>query len=240
MQRLELPEVEALAPSHQLVPSPDETQRSEQDGPNKRSNRNYWIYFIATSLSLFWLGGILAFFYGYYGLSGFGFDFSSIFDHLWEKVTYAGWFVIGASLIMPTGFLWMTAMIAARAAELRRSATELGDIALKLTTPETAAKRQVARLGHAISRELNGLNDGVDAVVARIAQLEQDVHEQSAKLEHTAMETEERTRNIRTSIAQERAALSGLIDRLETEGDAISDKFGQQSAAILEAPSGIR
>ena len=119
MQRLELPEVEALAPSHQLVPSPDETQGSEQDGPNKRSRRNYWIYFIATSLSLFWLGGILAFLYGYFLLNEFGFDFPSMFDHLQKNTTFVGRFVIGALLFMPIAFLWMTAAIAARAAGAR-------------------------------------------------------------------------------------------------------------------------
>jgi len=235
MQRLELPEVEALAPPHQLVPSPDETQRSEQDGPDKRSRHGYWVYFIAISLSLFWLGGTLAFIYGYFQLNQFGFNFLSMIEHLQTSLSFVGWFVIGALLIMPTGFIWMTAVIVSRSAELKRSATELGDIALKLTTPETAAKRQITRLGHAIRREVNSLNEGVDAVIARISQLQQDVHEQSAKLEQTAKETEERARNIRTSMAQERAALSGLVDRLETEADAISDKFGVQSTSIIEA-----
>ena len=97
------------------MPSPDETQGSEQDGPNKRSRRNYWIYFIATSLSLFWLGGILAFLYGYFRLNEFGFDFPSMFDHLQKNTTFVGRFVIGALLFMPIAFLWMTAAIAARA-----------------------------------------------------------------------------------------------------------------------------
>ena len=163
MQRLELPEVEALTQSRQLVPSRDEAEFADFGGVDRRPRQEFWILFIASTVALFWLGGTIAFIYGYYQLDQFGLNFSLMFDYLQTRLSFIWWLVFGAFIFLPTGFIWMTALITLRSSQLNRSATELGDIALKLTKPESTATREITPLGHAVPREVRVHEQAVPA-----------------------------------------------------------------------------
>lgn len=179
-------------------------------------------YMAAAIVSAFWIGAAAAFTLGYLGLEGL-----VKLDWPW----LAGLFFAAA---FPVSFAWFAAHISRRSLGLQLASEDLLQIAARLIEPDTAAGREITRLGRAVRREIDALNTGLESALTRVRTLESAITDRLADVETTARGLEERGDAIRAALREERENLASFAHTLSADADRMGEHVRLRGAALKE------
>jgi hypothetical protein len=141
---------------------------------------------------------------------------------------------IGVGALFPLPAIWLTAYTWVRARNLSREARFLSRQAERLIQPDQTAAREIATIGMAVRREVDGLSVGMDAALAKVQDLEAAVQRQSSAIESAAIEAENRATELRRRMERERDNLNGLADELTKRADLYSEKITSQAEWVRD------
>ena len=110
-------------------------------------------------------------------------------------------------MIVPIAVLWLLALLAWRAEELRLRSSTMTEVAIRLAEPDRMAEQSVASLGQAVRRQVSFMNDAVSRALGRAGELEALVHNEVAALERSYEENERKIRGLIQELSGERHAL---------------------------------
>ncbi|MBV9066222.1 MAG: apolipoprotein acyltransferase, partial [Methylobacteriaceae bacterium] len=130
-----------------------------------------------------------------------------------------GFAILG--IVGPIVFMFVTALMARRAQEMRLTARSMTEVAIRLAEPETVATEQVVTLSQAIRREVASLGDGIERALARASELETMMRSEVSNLERSYSDNERRIRS--------------LIDGLSTQREEIVINSEKVRTAIVGA-----
>lgn len=189
-------------------------------------------FYVAGTLSAFWLGASIAFVFGYLGIEGV----LSLALH-WQVG-------LAAAIALPIALAWLAAIVTHRAQSLSLAAEDIALIARRLAEPEEQAAREITRIGRAVRREIDALNTGLEGALGRVRTLESLAAERLAEIEQSAAAIDEKSETIRSHLREEREQLSALALSLRAEADAIGETVRSRAAVIKtvadEAASDLR
>ncbi len=189
-------------------------------------------YYVAGTLSAFWLGSSIAFVFGYMGIEGV----LGLALH-WQVG-------LGAAIALPITLAWLAAIVTHRSHDLSLAAEDIAHIARRLAEPEEQAAREITRIGRAVRREIDALNTGLEGALGRVRTLESLAAERLAEIEQSAAAIDEKSETIRSHLREEREQLAALALSLRAEADAIGETVKSRASAIKtvadEAASDLR
>ena len=227
MQRLDLPDLETAHPARQMTRLASEEGTPESaaspGAPSDGAPRGVWIHIAAFSLTLFWIGGVGAFVVGLYGMEGL---------RAAPPLLVAQ---IAAGILLPVAFIWIAALTLRRAQELGHTAAALADITRHLLQPEDSAAREVTRVGHAVRRQVAGLENAIAGIVTKISDLEEEIYQHTDNLSRTSDKAEERIEAVRAMLARERAELESLTQQLDGQGGALTQTLKAHAQELAQA-----
>src|SRR5271165_5388724 len=163
--------------------------------------------------------------------------------------------LLALATLGPIFFMFGFAALARRLRELRQSAREISQVAVRLAEPETSAGDHIAMLSQAIRRELAFMGDGVERAIARAAELETRVKSEVSTLERSYSDSERRIRSLIAEMADQREAIvagggrvrdvivdahGGIVQDLDSTGLRLSERLievGQRLTTSLGASS---
>jgi hypothetical protein len=172
-------------------------------------------------LSLFWIGIACAFIWGLLGPEGL--------NHLTVAAKAA--FIAGI-LLPPLLFLAVAAALARSAAMTDATRALLSASELLFAADETAAS-QSARLARTVRRELDGLNNGLDAAFQRMRTLEAMLQQQISALDDAGARAQVRSDTIAHRLNQESA-------RIESMGDHLTEAAGRAGEVVAGRAAQLR
>lgn len=179
-------------------------------------------YLIAGVVSLFWIGASIAFTFGWLGVDG-------VLSLQWPWL--AG---LLFAAVFPVSFVWFAAHLARRAQGLRYASEDLIQIAARLVEPESAAGREITRLGRAVRREIDALNTGLEGALLRVRSLEGSIAERLSAVEETARNLEERGDALRMALREERENLASVAHTLSADSDRMGEHLKQRATALKD------
>ena len=176
----------------------------------------------ATALvaTLFCLGVMAAYVWGFYGLSGM------------EKLTPQELSIIGAAALVPVLLIWLAAYTIWRGQEMRLMAEALARTAIRLTDPADAASGEIATIASAVRGELDTLKAGLADALAETARLKALVAEDLDAIERGSARAETRTARMEDVVTRHHESLTELGRMLGQESDTISRGLRQQVDAV--------
>jgi hypothetical protein len=121
--------------------------------------------------------------------------------------------------LAPCVFFFAVAYIAIRSQEMRLIGQAMGQVAIRLTEPETVARESVVSLGQAVRREVAAMGDGIERALSRAAELETLVANEVSALEHAYNDNEVRIRALLQDLGGQRDTLVGQAGQIR---DAIN------------------
>ncbi len=153
-------------------------------------------------------------------------------------------FLTVAAVVVPIGVMWLLALLAWRAEELRLRSSTMTEVAIRLAEPDRLAEQSIASLGQAVRRQVSFMNDAISRALGRAGELEALVHNEVTLLERSYEENERKIRNLIQELSGERHALvntsdhvSETLQRLGGEIPALIDKLSNQQiklAGVIE------
>ena len=150
-----------------------------------------------------------------------------------------------AAIIVPIGVLWLMALLAWRAEELRLRSSTMTEVAIRLAEPDRLAEQSIASLGQAVRRQVSFMNDAISRALGRAGELEAMVHNEVTLLERSYEENERKIRNLIGELSGERHALvstsddvSNTLQRLGGEIPALIDKLSDQQIKLAKVIEG--
>lgn len=224
MDHLEMPQDHQdkdAASSHDIdltsASSATETRASDyhNDVRKPRSAFSTFVKFCAVFFTFAWPGTLLAFLTGLMG---------------WNELIALGpqwWVAIAAVAIFPLPAFWLVALTWVRARDLGEQARYLARVANRLVEPDQTAAREIATVGMAVRREVEGLATGVEAALEKVRTLEGVVAKQAIAIEDAALEAENRTGEVRRRMEKERDQLTQLADDLTARTDVYSETISK-------------
>ncbi len=149
-----------------------------------------------------------------------------------------------SAVIVPIGVLWLMALLAWRAEELRLRSSTMTEVAIRLAEPDRLAEQSIASLGQAVRRQVSFMNDAISRALGRAGELEALVHNEVTLLERSYEENERKIRGLIQELSGERHALvntsdhvSETLERLGGEIPALIEKLSSQQiklAGVIE------
>ena len=140
--------------------------------------------------------------------------------------------------------MWLLALLAWRAEELRLRSSTMTEVAIRLAEPDRLAEQSVASLGQAVRRQVSFMNDAISRALGRAGELEALVHNEVTLLERSYEENERKIRGLIQELSGERHALvntsdhvSETLQRLGGEIPALIDKLSNQQIKLAQASS---
>ncbi len=150
-----------------------------------------------------------------------------------------------AAIIVPIGVLWLMALLAWRAEELRLRSSTMTEVAIRLAEPDRLAEQSIASLGQAVRRQVSFMNDAISRALGRAGELEALVHNEVTLLERSYEENERKIRNLIQELSGERHALvatsddvSNTLQRLGGEIPALIDNLSNQQIKLAKVIEG--
>lgn len=196
----------------------------------KPSTRPYTYAAIASSIWAL-IGGVFAWVLG----SG-EFAAGASFSQLLAKPTT---FLVFAAVVVPIALIWLMALLAWRAEELRLRSSTMTEVAVRLAEPDRMAEQSIASLGQAVRRQVSFMNDAVSRALGRAGELEALVHSEVAALERSYEENERKIRGLIQELTGERVALVNTGDKvaetlrtLGTEVPTLIEKLSSQQVKL--------
>lgn len=150
---------------------------------------------------------------GIWGAAGLGFTIVSLLANKgaasWGALlTQPTTFLMLAAVVVPIAVIWLMALLAWRAEELRLRSSTMTEVAVRLAEPDRMAEDSIASLGQAVRRQVGFMNEAVGHAIGRAGELEALVHNEVAALERSYEENERRIRGLINELAGERHALA--------------------------------
>jgi len=150
-----------------------------------------------------------------------------------------------AAVLVPIGVLWLLALLAWRAEELRLRASTMTEVAMRLAEPDRGAEQSIASLGQAVRRQVSFMNDAISRALGRAGELEALVHNEVTLLERSYEENERKIRGLIQELSGERHSLvntsdqvSETLQRLGGEIPALIDKLSGQQVKLANVIEG--
>lgn len=172
-------------------------------------------------LSLFWLGVLFAYAWGFWGPAG-----------LAQLGMPAKAALIAAAALPPIFFLAI-AVALARSMAMTEAARQMLAATDRLFAADETAANNAARLARAVRRELDGLNTGLDVAFQRMRTLEAVLEKQIATLDDAGARAQVRSDTIAARLNQE----SG---RIESLGDLLTDAAGRAGETVAGRTAQLR
>src|SRR5947209_491313 len=119
-------------------------------------------------------------------------------------------------ILGPIVFMFVTALMARRAQEMRLTARSMTEVAVRLAEPETVATEQVMSLSQAIRREVASLGDGIERALARASELETMMRSEVSTLERSYSDNERRIRSLIDGLSQQREEIIINSEKVRT------------------------
>jgi hypothetical protein len=176
----------------------------------------------ALVLSAFWIGSATAFLAGFLG-------FAAIAALPWHWL--AG---LIFAIVFPVILVFMAAALAARSEALQLAVEDIAAIAQRLTVPEEAAGREISRLGRAVRREIDALNNGLEAALGRVRSIETSIAERLRGADEAARALQDSGELIRAKLSDERQRLADLTSALDQEAHRLGETVKLRSQGMAE------
>ena len=180
-------------------------------------------------LSLFWMGTGIAFVSGWLGFFGLAAQPTS---------TLA---LIAAAIFLPPFLFIATAVAIARSAAMSEATHLIIAAADRLFAADETAANNAARLARLVRRELDGLNNGLDAAFQRIRTMEMVLEKQIATLDDAGARAQVRGDTIASRLSQESQRIEALGDGLSEAASRVGENVAGRAAqlrAMIESAEG--
>ncbi|HEX2759181.1 MAG TPA: hypothetical protein VHM27_01660 [Rhizomicrobium sp.] len=180
-------------------------------------------------LSLFWMGTAIAFVSGWLGFFGLAAQPTS---------TLA---LIAAAIFLPPFLFIATAVAIARSAAMSEATHQIIAAADRLFAADETAANNAARLARLVRRELDGLNNGLDAAFQRIRTMEMVLEKQIATLDDAGARAQVRGDTIASRLSQESQRIEALGDGLSEAASRVGETVAGRAAqlrAMIESAEG--
>ena len=150
-----------------------------------------------------------------------------------------------AAVLVPIGVMWLLALLAWRAEELRLRSSTMTEVAIRLAEPDRLAEQSIASLGQAVRRQVSFMNDAISRALGRAGELEALVHNEVTLLERSYEENERKIRGLIQELSGERHALvntsdhvSETLQRLGGEIPNLIEKLSSQQVKLAKVIEG--
>jgi len=145
------------------------------------------------------------------------------------------------AIVVPIAVLWLLALLAWRAEELRLRSSTMTEVAIRLAEPDRIAEQSVASLGQAVRRQVSFMNDAISRALGRAGELEAMVHNEVTLLERSYEENERKIRGLLQELQGERDSLvdtsnsvTGSLQRLGGEIPNLIEKLSDQQVKLAK------
>ncbi|MEL6281855.1 MAG: hypothetical protein AAFQ73_03765 [Pseudomonadota bacterium] len=209
--------VEKTAPVAKVAPAREQTS----------GGAGIWVW--ACFLSLVWVSAVCAFAIGYHQLPA---NTPAALLDAFETLPASSLTVIGALAIGPLAFLWMTALQARRARDLRIEARRLAELTAQLTETSALAGLgggHTSRGAHGLSAAASGLDpSSIQAEIDRATRSVSDLQLAISETERGVAETASR-------LESQRVALQSLLEEIRAEAGPLNALTGGQGGGEMTA-----
>jgi hypothetical protein len=154
-------------------------------------------------------------------------------------------FLTLAATLAPVGLIWLMALLAWRAEELRLRSSTMTEVAIRLAEPDRLAEQNAASLGQAVRRQVGFMNDAISRALGRAGELEAMVHNEVSVLERSYEDNERKIRGLISELSGERHALVNTSDRvseslmrLGSEIPTLIEKLSDQQVKLAKVIEG--
>ena len=145
------------------------------------------------------------------------------------------------AIVVPIAVLWLLALLAWRAEELRLRSSTMTEVAIRLAEPDRIAEQSVASLGQAVRRQVSFMNDAISRALGRAGELEAMVHNEVTLLERSYEDNERKIRGLLQELQGERDSLvdtsnsvTGSLQRLGGEIPSLIEKLSDQQVKLAK------
>lgn len=180
-------------------------------------------------LSVFWMGTGIAFVSGWLGFFGLAAQPTS---------TLA---LIAAAIFLPPFLFIATAVAIARSMAMSEATHLIIAASDRLFAADETAANNAARLARLVRRELDGLNNGLDAAFQRIRTMEMVLEKQIATLDDAGARAQVRGDTIASRLSQESQRIEALGDGLSEAASRVGENVAGRAAqlrAMIESAEG--
>lgn len=150
------------------------------------------------------------------------------------------WVMIGAGALFPLPPIWIAVITWAKARDLSREARRLAQLADRLLQPDQTASHEIATVGMAIRREVEGLSSGVESALNKVRSLEGAVAAQAMAIDKAAADAEARAEQVRGRMELERKALGDITSSLKTQTEAHARELVAQTRKVEDVTGTAR
>ena len=172
----------------------------------------------------------------------FGWPLGDLLAHIERFGSLEGWSIIAAypasvllfALVVPVlmvfaGYLLSKAIIANQAAE------DMATAARQYTEPDQVALQEVETVGAAVRTQMDGLNEGLNSALMRLANVEAMIRKHVDAIETAGAAIETRTSTTMDRVAEERSRLIGLTEDLNKQAEGFAAAITERAEASVAA-----
>jgi len=182
-----------------------------------------WIVFAGLVLALIWIGGSAAYVIGFTGIA-------SLAELTPVQMTGMG-FILGA----PALFILLAALAARQMARFGRQARLVAEASERLLNPEATAAANAQALSAKVSGEIDRVNKGMEAALARLSAMEEILKHHGESIETAGQTASTRSESLIRDLKTERDALSELAETLDAKAKSVADAISEQSNMVARA-----
>ena len=203
-----------------VLQSTDGVAEHEEKRKARRLPRSIGPVIYALFLSGLWVGGAVAFSWGYLLVN----------PHL--AVNPPLMVLVAFATLVPPLLLIAGAWSLGRGQAMSAAAHELIDATDSLFTTDEASARTAARLGRVVRRELDALNAGLDGAFNKLRALESVLENQISSLDEAGARADVRAEAAASRLAVERERLDGLAGSLSDAAARASEVVAGRAAQL--------
>jgi hypothetical protein len=150
-----------------------------------------------------------------------------------------------ATILLPIALMWILALLAWRAQELKLMSSAMTEVAVRLAEPDRAAEQSAASLGQAVRRQVSFMNEAISRALGRAGELEALVHNEVSALEKSYSDNEHKIKGLIGELVNERHALVSTTDKVAdtlksmgSEVPTLIEKLSQQQIKLAKIIEG--
>lgn len=139
---------------------------------------------------------------------------------------------VAAGTAVPILMFWGFAQLSKRSAELKNIASAVSDAAYRLNNAQAPSGEQVLSIGQMIRQEVTAMNEGIKRTLSSAVELEALIQGEVQNLERAYTENETRIHNLINNLANERQAILGHADRVQSTIQGAQSQLSEEFGAI--------